>query len=345
MKAARIHRHGDVDVIHVDEVAPPPCAPDEVVVGVRAAALNHLDIWVRTSERFALTMPHTIGSDAAGVVERVGERVSTVEVGQAVIINPSLSCGRCEFCRRGEQSLCSTFAIVGTGRSGTFAQQVAVPARNVLPKPDCLSFEQAAALPIAYVTAWRMLMSRARLLPGEWVLIHGIGGGVALAGLQLAKLAGATVIVTSGDNDKLARAAELGADHALNYRTVGDLAAAVGELTGGRGVDVAFDTVGAATWALDFAVVRRGGRIVLCGVTTGAAAPTDLRALYWNQLTVLGSTSGSHEDFRQLLAAMTAGRIQPVIDSVHPLADVRQACRRMEKGQQFGKIILTMPRD
>ncbi len=343
MKAARIHRHGDVDVICVDEVAPPPCAADEVVVGVRAAALNHLDIWVRTSERFALTMPHVIGSDAAGVVERVGERVSGVEVGQAVIINPSLSCGRCEFCRRGEQSLCSSFAIVGTGRSGTFAQQVAVPARNVLPKPDCLSFEQAAALPIAYVTAWRMLMTRARLLPGEWVLIHGIGGGVALAALQLAKLAGATVVVTSGDDDKLSRAADLGADHVLNYRTTGDLAAALGELTGGRGVDLVFDTVGAATWALDFAAVRRGGRIVLCGVTTGASATTDLRALYWNQLTILGSTSGSHEDFRQLLAAVAAARIQPVIDSVHPLADVRQACRRMEQGQQFGKIILTMP--
>lgn len=339
MKAARIHEHGGVDAIHVDDVEEPLAGADEVVVEVRASALNHLDIWVRTSERFQLPMPHIIGSDAAGVVRRVGEQVRGVEVGQEVIVNPALSCGRCEFCRRGEQSLCSSFAIVGASRSGTFAERVAVPARNVVPKPAFLSFEEAAALPIAYVTAWRMLMTRAGLLPGEWVLIHGIGGGVALAGLQIAKLAGATVIVTSGDNDKLSRAIDLGSDHTLNYRSC-DVASTVRGLTGGRGVDVALDAVGAATWGVDFAAVRRGGRIVLCGVTTGASAPTDLQALYWNQLTILGSTSGSDEDFRQLLAAMESARIKPVIDSVHSLQDVRQASRRMEEGGQFGKIVL-----
>lgn len=343
MKAAVIHEHGPVEAITVADVPRPHAGPGEVLIEVRAAALNHLDVWVRTSERFELEMPHVLGSDASGVVAEVGHGVCGVCEGDEVVLNPGLSCGRCDFCRAGRNSLCESFGIVGASRPGTFAEFVAAPAANVLPKPESLGFEQAAGLGIAYLTAWRMLMTRARLRAGETVLIHGIGGGVAVAGLQLAKLAGAEAIATSSSDDKLRRAVELGADHTINYRATQDVAARVREITGGRGVDVAFDTVGAATWQADFAAVRRGGRIVLCGVTTGAAAQTDLQALYWNQLTILGSTLGSHEDFRQLLRAVGSGRLGPVIDSVVPLARARQAARRMEEGKQFGKIILRIP--
>jgi NADPH:quinone reductase-like Zn-dependent oxidoreductase len=281
-----------------------------------------------------------MGSDGAGVVSALGADVHGVEVGQEVVINPGLSCGCCEFCLGGEQSLCVDFGIVGMNRPGTFAQKVAVPAGCLAPRPAHLSFAQAAALGIAYTTAWRMLMTRAVLRPGESVLIHGIGGGVALAALQFADLAGARAIVTSSSEQKLERAAGLGADGLINYKTTEDVAERVLDLTDGRGVDVAFDTVGAATWPANFRAVRRGGRIVLCGVTTGPEATTNLQALYWNQITVLGSTMGSHRDFRAMLGAVSARGLEPVIDTVVPLPEVRLAMERLEAGQQFGKIVL-----
>ncbi|MHC5034279.1 MAG: zinc-binding dehydrogenase [Planctomycetota bacterium] len=342
MKAAVIRKHGEAGVIAVEQVADPEARPGEVVVDLQAAALNHLDIWVRRGGRVALEWPHVIGSDGAGVVAALGESVHGIEVGREVIINPGLSCGCCEFCRSGEQSLCSDFSIVGMGRPGTFAEKVAVPARCVAPKPAHLSFEESAGLGIAYTTAWRMLMTRARVRPGEAVLIHGIGGGVALAALQIARLASARPIVTSSADDKLAKAAALGADAGVNYLETEDVAAAVRSLTDGRGVDVVVDTVGAATWPIDFAAVRRGGRIVICGVTSGPEAHTDLRALYWNQLTVLGSTLGSDEDFRSMLAAVEATELKPVVDSVFPLDDVLAATKRLEAGHQFGKIALAI---
>jgi NADPH:quinone reductase-like Zn-dependent oxidoreductase len=229
---------------------------------------------------------------------------------------------------------------VGAGRPGTFAEKVAVPVCNVLPKPAHLNFDEAAALPLAYQTAWRMLMTRACLKAGETVLIHGVGGGVALAALQLAKLAGAEVIVTSSSDEKLARAAGFGAAQAVNYKNTDNVAAKVKQITAGRGVDVVIDAIGAGTWDTNFNLVRRGGRIVLCGVTTGAQARTNLQALYWNQLTIMGSTMGSHEDFRLTLEAVTAAGLKPVVDSVRPLDDAREAMGRMEVGEQFGKIVL-----
>ncbi|MCJ7543006.1 MAG: zinc-binding dehydrogenase, partial [Phycisphaerae bacterium] len=299
--------------------------------------------WVRRGGRFPLKMPHVLGSDAAGVIAKVGPGVAGLTVGQEVVLSPGLSCGQCEFCQRGEQTLCEQFAIIGAGRPGTFAQFVAVPAANCLPKPAYLSFEQAGCLAVAYVTAWRMLMTKAGLKAGETVLIHGVGGGVALAGLQLAKLAGARVIVTSSSDDKLAKAAKLGADVGLNYRTTADLPARIRDLTGARGVDVVLETVGAATWPVSLAVLRRGGRVVICGTTSGPEATMNLQQLYWNQYTLLGSTFGSRDDFRQLLAAMAKAKMQPVVDSVVPLDQARPATERMESGQQFGKIVLTVP--
>ena len=342
MKAVTIRAHGGPEVVGVEDVPAPAAAAGEVVVAVRAAALNHLDIWVRKGGRNAGTkFPHVLGSDASGRVAEVGAGVTGVRPGDEVILFPGLSCGRCEACRRGQESECDTFGIIGLTRWGTFAERVAVPAGNVFPKPPTMDFEDAAALPVAYTTAWRMLTTRAALGAGETVLIHGIGGGVALAGLQFAKRIGARAIVTSSSEEKLARAAKLGADISINYRTTPDLVQAVMDQTRGRGVDVVMDTVGAATWPVDFAVVRKGGRIVLCGVTGGADAPTSLRTLYWNQVSVLGSTLGSHEDFRRMLRAVAeAPALKPVLDSTVPLDQAPHALARMEVGRQFGKIVL-----
>ena len=341
MKAAAIHEHGGLDLVRVEEVPAPKAAEGEVVLEVRSAALNHLDIWVRKGRPgITLKMPHVLGSDAAGVVVELGSGTHGVKIGDEVILNPGLSCGFCESCRRGQQSECTSFSIVGAGRPGTFAERVAVPFYNVYPKPAHLNFDEAAALPLAYQTAWRMLMTRGSLKPGEVVLINGIGGGVALAALQLAKLAGAEVIVTSSSHEKLSRAAGLGADHTINYKTVGNLVAEVKDITRGRGVDVVIDSVGAGTWETNFGLVRRGGRIVLCGVTTGAQAKTNLQTLYWNQLTIMGSTMGSHEDVRLMLRAVATAGLKPVIDSVQPLLNAAEAMGRMEAGEQFGKIVL-----
>ncbi|MBX7255450.1 MAG: zinc-binding dehydrogenase [Candidatus Hydrogenedentes bacterium] len=341
MKAAFINQNGDLDVIEFGEVADPEPAENEVVVRLQAAALNHLDIWVRKGRPgVELSIPHVLGSDGMGTISAVGKNVTTVRVGDSVVINPGLSCDACEYCLRGDQSECLFFGIVGMSRPGTFAEYVAVPAVNVQPAPAHLNPAEAASLPLAHITAWHMLMSRGNLRAGETVLIHGIGGGVALAGLQLAKMAGAEVIVTSSSQDKLDRALQLGADHVINYRTNPNVAAAVKDLTGGRGVDLIQDTTGAATWPINFSSIRRGGRIVHCGVTTGKTVEVDISALYWNHVTVMGSTMGSHEDFRKLLRTVSSTKLKPVVDCVFPLADAKSAVGKMEVGEQFGKIVL-----
>lgn len=341
MKAVVIYEHGGLDKIKVEDVPEPSFAEDEVVLKVHSAGLNHLDIWVRDGRGGLKTnKPHILGSDAAGVVIAVGANVKDVKIGDEVIINPGLSCGSCEYCNRGQQSECLTFGIVGLTRPGTFAEQVVVPACNILHKPSHMNFDEAGGFVLAYVTAWRMLMTRAQLQPGQTVLIHGIGGGVALCALQLASLAYAEVIVTSSSDEKLAQAAQIGADYTINYKKVDDVAKRVKDITSGFGVNIVIDTVGAATWPIDFAVARRGGKIVLCGVTSGAEVPTNLRTLYWNQLTVMGSTMGSNEDCRQMLKAVETAKIKPVIDSVIPLEKAKEAMAKMETGKQYGKIVL-----
>ncbi|MEJ2701103.1 MAG: zinc-binding dehydrogenase [Sedimentisphaerales bacterium] len=341
MKAAVIHTHGGLECVTIDDVPEPTAGEGEVVLDVRSAALNHLDIWVRKGRPgLSLNMPHVLGSDGAGIVVERGSKTHGINTGDEVIVNPGLSCGCCESCRRGQQSECVSFGIVGMSRPGTFAEKVTVPFQNIFAKPSHLSFDEAAALPLAYQTAWRMLSSRARLRAGETVLINGVGGGVALAALQLAKLAGAEVIVTSSSDEKLSRAKDIGADHTINYKTVGDLVGMVRGITGGRGVDIVVDSVGAATWNNNFEVARKGGRIVLCGVTSGPETTTNLRALYWNQLTVMGSTMGSNEDVRQLLRAVETAKLKPIVDSSHPLEEIQVAMGRMEAAEQFGKIVV-----
>jgi len=342
MRAAYIEANGGLEQVLSGEVESPAAGPGEVVVAVKAAALNHLDIWIRKGRPgLNLRFPHVLGSDAAGVVAEVGPGVSRVKAGDEVIINPGLSCMRCEWCLRGEHSECASFGILGAARQGTFAEYVAVPEVNVYPRPGHLSWDEAAALPLAHLTAWRMLFSRGALKAGESVLIHGIGGGVAIAGLQLAKAAGAEVIVTSSSEEKLARAMALGAAHGINYAT-GSVSESVRGITGGRGVDLVLDTVGASTWALNFEVARKGGRIVHCGVTGGPVAEANVAALYSRHLSVLGSTMGSHEDFRRLLRFAEATSLHPVIDSVAPLEQAAAQQERMETGGQFGKLVLTV---
>ena len=342
MKAALIEKHGELDELQVADVPEPHAARGEVVVKLMAAGMNHLDIWIRKGGRGAIPMPHILGSDGTGVVAAVGPEVRRLREGDEVMIYPGLWCGHCPQCESGQQSECVEFGNVGATVPGTFAQKIALPERNCFTKPAYLTWTEAAALPVAYLTAWRMLTGRAKLAPGETVLIHGIGGGVAVASLQLAKRIGAQVVVTSSSDEKLARARELGADHTVNYANVPDVAKAILDTLHGSRVDVVVDTVGAATWPIGPQVLRKGGRMVACGVTTGASAQVDIRAVYWNQLTLMGSTLGSVTEFRQLLRACQAWQLRPLIDSTFPLAQARQAQGKMEKGQQFGKIVLTM---
>ena len=341
MKAVVIQEHAGLDKLRVEEVPEPKFAKDEVVLKVHSAGLNHLDIWLRKGRGgLKVPKPHILGSDAAGVVIDIGANVKGVTVGEEVILNPGLSCGSCEYCNHGEQSECISFGLVGMARQGTFAEQVAAPSHNIFPKPSHMNFDEAGAFVLSYLTAWRMLITRAQLKPGQTVLIHGIGGGVALSALRLAKLAGAEVIVTSSSDEKLDRAGRIGADHTINYKAVDDVAQCVRDITSGSGVDIIIDTVGAATWPIDFSAVRRGGKVVICGVTSGAEAVTNLRTLYWNQLMILGSTMGSDEDFHQMLKAVTTAKLKPVIDSVAMLENIKDATGKMEAGEQFGKIVL-----
>ena len=341
MKAAVIYEYGGIENVKVEDVPQPKPQKGEAVIKIKSCGLNHLDIWVikgRSAEK--LTEAHIIGSDASGIVQSAGAEVKNIKAGDEVVVNPGLSCGRCEYCRSGQNSECERFGITGLSRPGLFAEMAAVPAVNLYPKPAHMSFDEAGGFVLTFLTAWRMLMTKANLKSGQTVLIHGIGGGVATSSLQLAKLAGAEVIVTSSSDSKLACAKGLGADHTINYKREEDIAGKVKEITSGRGADIVIDSAGAATWPCDLAAVRKGGTIVLCGVTTGATAQTNLRTIYWNQLKIFGSTLGSDEDLRQMLKAVSAGKIKPVIDSVKTLSSVREALGRMEAAEQFGKIIL-----
>jgi NADPH:quinone reductase-like Zn-dependent oxidoreductase len=283
-----------------------------------------------------------LGSDAAGTVEALGPGCDdlAIKVGSEVVLNPGVSCMQCEFCLRGLHSECAAFRITGFQLEGTYAEYVVAPALNLFPKPKNLNWEEAAALPLAYLTASRMLFTRANLQTGETVLIHGIGGGVAVAALQLSKLHGASAIVTSSSDKKLAAARALGATAGINYKTTTDVAAAVRAATDGRGVDVVIDSVGAPTLPISMAAVRRGGRIVTCGVTGGPEGAINIQQLYWNHISYMGSTMGSMEDMRRLVRATEAHDLKPLVDKVYPLEKAQEALARMRDGAQMGKIVL-----
>lgn len=341
MRAAYIEEHGGPEVVRVGELPDPEPGPGQVRIRVVAAALNHLDLWVRRGiPGVELEMPHVLGADGAGVVDAVGEDVVRWHPGDEVYIQPGLFCGRCEFCQQGEESLCIRFRLLGEHRDGTLAERVVVPVKNVYRKPAGTVWETVAAFPLVYQTAWRMVIGRAGLRPGESVLIHGVGGGVAGAALQIARYAGAFVYVTSSSREKLDHAIRMGADVAIDY-TVEDVPARIRELTDKRGVDVVVDDVGKATWRDSIECVRRGGRIVTCGATTGNEATTPVNRVYWKQLSIFGSTMANRREFATVARLVVGGRLDPVVDRVYPLEETPAALERLEGAEHFGKIVIT----
>jgi NADPH:quinone reductase-like Zn-dependent oxidoreductase len=319
VKAIRIHEDGGPEVLRYEDAPDPEPGPGEVLVRLRAASMNHLDLWVRKGLP-SVPKPRILGADGAGLREDTGERV---------VINPGIEHG-------------AKITVVGEHMDGTHAELVAVPETNVYPLPDELSFEEAAAFPLVFETAYRLLVTKAQLQEGEWVLLWGIGSGVATAGLALAKALGARALVTSSSDEKLERARELGADAVVNHAE-GDVRAAVAEATGGEGVNVVLEHVGEATWQSSLQAARPGGRIAVCGATSGPNPPAALHRIWWKQLTIYGSTMGTRGDFEAAYELVKSGRAKPVVDSVFPLAEAQAAHERMEAGEQFGKIVLTIP--
>jgi NADPH:quinone reductase-like Zn-dependent oxidoreductase len=341
MKALALDGVGGIERVAVRELPRPELEqPTDVRVRVHAAALNRLDLFVADGlPGVRYTFPHIVGSDGAGVVEALGPAVQRVRVGDRVMINPGISCGRCPACLEGEESLCATFRVVGEHRAGTAAQYVVVPEENLAPVPAEMPWPQAAAFTLATLTAWRMLTTRARLTAGESVLIWGIGGGVALAALQIVLHLGARAIVTSGSDAKLEVARQLGATACLNH-TTGDVVGEVRRLTGGRGADVIADSIGEARWQDSLRALRRGGRLVVCGATTGPMIGLDLRRLFWHQWSILGSTLGNRREYAEIVALATQGRLWPVVDRTVPLADGPAALARLARGEQIGKLVI-----
>jgi zinc-binding alcohol dehydrogenase/oxidoreductase len=325
VKAIRIHEDGGPEVLRYEDAPDPQPGPGEVLVRMRAASLNHLDVWVRKGFP-SVPKPRILGADGAGIVEALGQGVDGIEPDAPVVINPGI-----------EESD-GAIRVIGEHTQGVHAELAAIPASNVYALPERLSFEEAAAFPLVFETAYRMLVTRAALREGEWVLVWGIGGGVATAALQIAKALGAHVIATSSSDDKLARARGLGADATVNHET-GDVTAAVTE-TCGPGADVVVETVGEATWTRSLQAARPGGRVVVCGATSGPNPPASLHRIWWKQLTVFGSTMGTRHDFEGAYELITSGRVVPVLDRVFPLAEARAAHERLEAGEQLGKIVL-----
>lgn len=344
MKALVLTQHGDLgNVVATDLPPPAPAGPGEVRIGVRCAALNHLDLFVLEGlPGIELSFPHVVGTDAAGVVLEVGPGVTGLRPGDRVVLNPGVSCGACEMCAGGEDPLCRQFGVIGEHRAGTAAEELVVPARNVARLEAELTWPEAAALPLASLTAWRMLVGRARLRAGEHVLIWGIGGGVALAALRIAKHLGAVAIVTSSSDAKLERARALGADLALNHAR-DDVAREVRRFTK-IGAHVVVDSVGEQTWDRSLRALRPGGRLVTCGATSGPQVAIDLRRLFWFQWSLLGSTMASVPEFEAMLAVANTGALRPLVDSVVPLAEGRRAYERLASGEQMGKVVIEVSR-
>jgi len=340
MKAIIFRQHGGPQVLQYTDVPEPEIKASEVLIEVRACALNHLDVWVRGGlPNVEIPLPHILGDDIAGVVREVGELVTWVKSGDEVMLQPGVSCGHCAECLRGHDNLCREYDMIGYRRDGGYAELVAVPGVNVIPKPKKLSWEEAAALPLVTLTAWHMLVTRAQVQPGEDVLVHAAGSGVGSLGIQIAKLRGARVIATAGSDEKLAKARELGADELINY-TRDDWPREVKRLTDRKGVDFVFEHTGAETWPGSLASLKTGGRLVTCGATSGFDARTDIRQIFYRHLTVLGSFMGAKGELLEAMKFIESGKIRAVVDQSMPLSEARRAHELMEDRAQFGKLVL-----
>ena len=342
MKAVGFHEHGGLDRLQLLEVPRPEIGPDELLVRVKACALNHLDLWVREGiPGLRLKMPHIPGCDVAGDVAAVGRSISYPEPGVRVAVNPGLTCGECEWCSIGEDPLCVEYKILGEHVPGGYAEYVRVPARNCVELPTDFDYVESAAAPLVFMTAWRMLISRAKIRPGEDVLVLGASSGVSTAAIQIAKYAGCTVFATSSSDEKLRKAKEIGADVLINYKQM-EFEKAVWELTGKRGVDVIVDHVGPATFGKSLRALARGGRLVFCGATSGSEATFDLRRSFYRGHSILGSTMSSQKEFEDVMKLVFRRKLKPVVDSTFPLEKARNAQERLQKGEQFGKVVLVV---
>ena len=340
MKAIVFQQHGGPEVLKYADVPDPIIRGNEVLVRVKACALNHLDIWVRRGiHGVPIPLPHIPGSDVAGEIAQIGADVTTVRVGQKVVLAPGVTCGKCPACLAGQDNRCRNFTNLGYMIDGGCAEFVRVPEVNCMPYPENLSFEEAASIPLVFQTAWHMLVARAELQPGEDVLILGAGSGVGSAAIQIAKFFGARVITTAGSDAKLQKGKELGADHLINHKTQ-KIRDEVRRITGKRGVDVVFEHVGTATWDESFASLAPSGRLVTCGATTGFDAKVDLRFLFSRQLSLLGSYMGTKSELLTVMKLVAAGRFKPVVDRVFPLAEAAAAHAYLESSSQFGKVVL-----
>ncbi|MFA9517622.1 zinc-binding dehydrogenase [Halopenitus sp. H-Gu1] len=340
MRSVIFSEHGDRDVIEYGEVPDPDPADDEVLVDVKAGALNHLDVWTRRGlPGIDLEMPHTPGSDAAGVVESVGADVDRFEAGDHVAVSAGVSCGSCEFCRDGDPTLCYRFQIIGEHLPGVHAERAAVPADNLVPVPDHVDWEIAGSASLVFQTAWRMLHTRADIEAGERVLVLGASGGVGHAAVQIADHAGCEVFATASSEEKLRHAEDCGADHVIDYEA-DDFAEEIAAMTDRRGVDVVVDHVGAATYPDSIASLARGGRLVTCGATTGPNPDAGLDRIFWNQLSVLGSTMGTPGEVDDVLELVWDGTFEPRIREVRPMSEADEAHRLLEDREGFGKVVV-----
>jgi NADPH:quinone reductase-like Zn-dependent oxidoreductase len=340
MKAVRIHQFGGPEVLTYEDIPDPILRKDQVLVRVKACSLNHLDVWVRKGLP-GVKLPHILGSDIAGEVAEVGEYVSSFAVGQRVMIAPMHFCGHCVKCLAGLQNQCREFTVLGNAVDGGNCEFIAVPAANVIAIPATLNFNQAASVPLVFVTAWHMLVGLAQVRPGQTVLILGASSGVGIAAIQIAKLFHCRVITTAGDEAKLEKGRALGADYGINHYQQ-KISEEVRKITNKEGVDIVVEHVGAATWDESLRSLKSGGKLVTCGATTGSSVGMDLRHLFARQLTLLGSYMGTMSELHEVLGHVFAGRLKPVVDRIFPLSEIRAAHEYLEKSQMFGKIVLNL---
>ncbi len=338
MKAVVFHEFGGAEKLKFEDVSDPTLGAYDVLVRVKACAMNHLDIWVREGMS-PLPMPHVLGSDVSGVIADVGHEVKDWEVGDSVLISPGISCGCCEMCLKGEDNLCPEYTILGKKPWGGYAEFVKIPHQNLLPYPQGLNFQEAAAIPLTFLTVWQMLVKKAKIKPGDFILVLAAGSGIGVAAIQVAKLFQATVIATASTDEKLEKARGLGADYLINY-TKGDFSEEVKKITNKRGVDIVVEHTGAATWEKSLLSAKWGGTIVTCGATSGHEGKTDLRHVYFRQLKILGSTMGSKGDLFEIIRWVERGKLKPVVDQAIPLKDAAFGHQKMAERKQFGKIVL-----
>ena len=338
MKAVRIHEFGGPEVLRYEDAPDPQLRDDQVLVRVHACAINHLDLWVRKRQS-GVKLPHILGSDIAGEVVEVGKYVSGVTAGQRVLVAPMHFCNHCAQCSAGVQNKCPEFTVLGNMVDGGGCELIAVPQVNVIPIPDSLPLEQAASVPLVFLTAWHMLVGRTNIRPGQTVLVLGANSGVGIAGIQIAKLFHCTVITTAGDESKMEKARQLGGDHVINHYQQ-KISEEVRKITDKQGVDIVLEHVGAATWDESFRSLKPGGTLVTCGATTGPQVGLDLRFVFARQLSILGSYMGTMGELHEVLQHVFAGRLTPVVDRVFPLEEARVAHEYMEKSSMFGKIVL-----